>query len=150
MKNIRTLTERELYSTMIAELQNLVDSNDEEKMDKLADDYEGLENELDRRFYAELTKQLAKCNCGDDEKHAILQGFDQDATWHLDALTLVKSIDELQTIQAAVAEYLGRERTVYADTQTEETFHKQECQDCGKPRMDGSTLCEECAERMEA
>jgi hypothetical protein len=113
MENVREIEERELYRTMIAMLAD---------PDHSEADYEELENEVDRRVYAELKEQLEECTCEDGEKEAILKGFDADATWHLDAVRMVNSVDELQSIKAAVAEYLGRERTVYSDSQETEDW----------------------------
>src|SRR5579859_5030041 len=72
---------------------------------------EDLHSEINRRVRRELKKQLEEQNVSDDESRAILNGFDESATWHFDA---ARTGDFAKSIPDAVSDYLADERDVYA------------------------------------
>lgn len=107
------MTNTELYQQMLTLLADPNHSQDE---------YEDLEIVLNDRFRIELNRQLDASDATMHEATAIRKGFEYDATWHLDAVCMVKSIDELQTIELAVSKYLANEREVYRDSQEEKDW----------------------------
>ena len=101
-----------------------IEMTQEELLEKLgkaeyqSDEYEELAGELTHRVREELKHQMRNpaAQCEADEEAAILRGFDEAATWHLDA---ARNGDFAKSIADAVREYLSLEREVYAEQHPE-------------------------------
>ena len=88
------------------------------KAEYQSEEFEELAGELTHRVREELKRQMRNpaAQCEADEEAAILRGFDEAATWHLDA---ARNGDFAKSIADAVREYLSLEREVYAEQHAE-------------------------------
>jgi hypothetical protein len=119
MEDVMTIEEliakRETVNTMTD--GELIDFGEQEyKECGSSSDY--VTDELFRRVHDEMKRQTNDLE--DDERCAILQGFEISATWHTDALRFGWD----KSIADAVAEYIKAERDVYADNKREKDYER--------------------------